>query len=260
MSTPAADQRAVKSADRTLHILEALGRAARPLAVVELHRITGYPRSSLHQLLHTLAANRWIDMSEDGTQVSIGAQALVVGTSYLDRDRAIPFAAPVLEEIRDETGFTTHYARLEGDSVLYLATREPSNSHRRASRIGRKLPAYCTALGKALLAQLTPDERAAVTGDGELAALTPQTVTDRAELDDQLAAARRRGYSTERGESTPDVVCVAAPVQYRIPATDAISCSMPAAVATEEEIARVGGIVSLHAARLASELQANGVR
>lgn len=260
-STPTTpDARAVKSADRTLHILETLGDAARPLTVVELHRLTGYPRSSLHQLLHTLAASRWIDMSEDGARVAIGAQALVVGTSYLDRDQAIPYASPVLESIRDEIGYTTHYARLEGDSVLYLATREPSNSHRRTSRIGRKLPAYCTALGKALLSQLTAEERAGVIGEGELPALTPSTVTLPETLDEQLSEVRRRGFSTEYEESTPGVVCVAAPVQYRIPATDAISCSMPAPVASDGEVARVGAIISAHASRLAAELQAHGVR
>lgn len=251
---------AVKSAERTLAILETLARAARPVAVVELHRMTGYPRSSLHQLLHTLAAGRWVDLSEDGTQVAIGAQALIVGTSYLDRDPAIPFATPALEAIRDETGYTTHYARLDGGSVLYLATREPTNSHRRVSRIGRKLPAYCTALGKALLSQLTAEERTAVIGSDPLPALTENTITSPDELDAQLQEVRRRGYSVERGESTVGLVCVGVPVQYRIPATDAISCSMPADLATDEEVDRIGTILVSHARELAVRLQSQGVR
>lgn len=256
----AADIRAVKSAERTLVVLEILGREARPVPVVELHKLTGYPRSSLHQLLHTLAAGHWIEMSDDGAVVAIGAQALIVGTSYLERDRAIPFAAPVLEEIRNETGYTAHYARLEGDSVLYLSTRETTDSHRRISRIGRKLPAHSTSLGKALLSQLTESERDAVLGDGELVALTSSTITDREALDAQLKETRDRGYSIERAENTEGVVCVGVPVPYRIPATDAISCALPVERASAEEIARVAEILRRGANGLARTLQSQGVR
>ena len=258
--TSTSEPRGVKSAERTLKVLEALGREARPLAVVELHRITGYPRSSLHELLHTLAAGRWIDMSDDGTHVAIGTQALVVGTSYLDRDEAIPFATAILESLRDETGYTAHYARLNDDSVLYLATRETTNSHRRASRIGRRLPAHSTALGKALLGQLTKAERAVVLGNSELTAVTPFTITSAAELDRQLDQVRTNGYSTEFGESTVGVVCVGAAVRYRIPATDALSCSIPESEANEAEICRVAGIITAKATELASILQAQGIR
>ena len=254
------ETKGVKSAERTLRILELLGAAAKYVPVVELHRLTGYPRSSLHHLLHTLAAARWIEMSDDGTQVAISTQALVVGASYLERDRTIPFAAAALEQIRDDTGYTAHYARLDGSSVLYLATREPSNSHRRVSRIGRKLPAHATSHGKALLAQLTPLERDAVLGDTPLQALTTRTITDRQALDDQLLHIRSRGFSVEYGENTEGIVCVGVHVQYRIPATDAISCSIPEDLATEAELARVSKILLRGSRDLADALQAQGVR
>lgn len=257
---PPANRTAVKSAERTLHLLEVLAREARAVSVIELHRLTGYPRSSLHQLLHTLAAGRWVELSEDGSRVAIGAQALVIGTSYLDRDPAIPFAAPVLEEVRDAAGYTTHFARLEGDSVLYLLSREVKDSSRRTSRVGRKLPAHATSLGKALLSQLTAEERLGVLGAGELAALTEHTVVGRAELDDQLDAARQRGYSIERSENLEGVVCIGVAVPYRIPATDAVSCALPADRATEAEIERVADILTCKASELARTLQVHGVR
>ncbi|CAQ02435.1 IclR family transcriptional regulator [Clavibacter sepedonicus] len=252
--------RPVKSAERTLALLERLAASSEPVSVVDLHRASGYPRSSLHQLLHTMAASGWIQMLQDGTHVSIGSRALVVGTAYLDRDRALPHALAALERIRDETGYTAHYARREGDRVLYLATRETTESRRATSRVGRQLPAHVTSLGKALLAELSPEERREVLGSGPLAALTPQTVTDVAALDAQLDAARERGYAHEREENLAGVSCVAVSVGYRIPATDAISCSMPIDRASDSEVERVAGIIGAHAHRLAQALRSAGVR
>jgi IclR family acetate operon transcriptional repressor len=252
--------RPVKSAERTLALLERLAASAEPVSVVDLHRASGYPRSSLHQLLHTMAASGWIEMLQDGTHVSIGSRALVVGTAYLDRDRALPHALAALERIRDETGYTAHYARREGAQVLYLATRETTESRRATSRVARQLPAHATSLGKALLAELSAEERREALGSGPLAALTPNTVTDRAALDAQLDEAHARGYAHEREENLLGVSCVAVSVGYRIPATDAISCSMPIDRATRKEVERVAGVIGTHAHRLAQTLRTAGVR
>ncbi len=252
--------RPVKSAERTLALLERLAASSEPVSVVDLHRASGYPRSSLHQLLHTMAASGWIEMLQDGTHVSIVSRALVVGTAYLDRDKALPHALAALERIRHETGYTAHFARREGDRVLYLATRETTESRRATSRVGRQLPAHATSLGKALLAELSAEERREALGSGPLAALPPQPETDPAALDAQLDQAHERGYAHEREENLAGVSCVAVSVGYRIPATDAISCSMPVDRATPEEAERVARIIGAHAERLAQTLRSAGVR
>lgn len=263
-SAPEADDggalRPVKSAERALRLLEILGGEREPVAVAELHRRTGYPRSSLHQLLHTIAAQGWIEMSPDGGSASIGSRALIVGTSYLDRDRALPYAGATLERVRDETGYTAHYARLDGADVLYLATRETTHSRRATSRVGRHLPANATALGKAMLAELTPAERRDRLGGEPLRRLTARTLTTHADLDLDLETVRDRHYAVEREENTAGVSCVSATVGYRIPATDAMSCSLPLDVATEDEVDRVGRILRAHADELARTLRSAGIR
>lgn len=251
----------VKSAQRTIAIMETLGAAQGPMTVTELHRRTGYPRSSLHQLLHTLLAMRWIQQSDDGSAVSVGPHALLCGTSYLDHDPALPYAVRTLELVREQVGYTTHYARLDGANVIYLGTREATEPRRATSRVGRQLPAHSTALGKALLAELTPAEVTEVLEPlGELSALTPRTITDRADLAAELRDTRERGYSVEREQNTPGLGCVSVAVPYRIPATDAISCSVPIAGATDSELKRVAEIVQRHVHRLAAHLRAEGIR
>lgn len=256
---PERSARPVKSADRTLQILEALAAADGPIPVAELHRTVGFPRSSLHQLVHTMAASGWVEFTGEGS-VAIGSRALVVGTSYLDRDPALPHAVETLERLREASGYTTHYARREQAHVLYLATRETTDSHRATSRVGRRLPAHATALGKALLAELSAAELDTVLGAEPLPSLTDATVTDRTVLAKGLEQVRDSRVAFEREENTKGVCCVAATIGYRIPATDAISCSIPVGRATEAEVARVAGLVAAAADALGARLRAAGVR
>jgi IclR family acetate operon transcriptional repressor len=183
----------VKSAERAVLIMEVLAESGDRLTLGQLQERTGYPRSSLHALLRTLTALKWIESAEGDTAFGVGPHALLCGTAYLDRDPALPFAVRQLELLRSEVGFTTHYARLDADHVIYLATREATDSRRLASRVGRQLPAYATALGKALLAELTPAEVDRLLPAGSLPALTEHTVTRRAALHAELEETRRRG-------------------------------------------------------------------
>lgn len=250
----------VKSAERTVRILQALAQPPYTFTVAQLQERTGYPRSSLHALLRTLVDLHWIEPPTAGGGYGVGAQALLSGTAYLDRDPALPRATAAIEAVRDETGCTTHVARLDRGNVVYLATREATDAHREHSRVGRYLPAHATALGKALLAERTAEELDALLPAGPFPALTPDTVRDRAGLDVELAAARTRGWALERGQNVPGTVCVGVSVDYRIPATDALSCSMPAALVTDAEVERVASALVRHATRLARDLRSAGIR
>ncbi|HEX9334372.1 MAG TPA: IclR family transcriptional regulator, partial [Pseudonocardiaceae bacterium] len=224
----------VKSARRTIDLLETFAENPAWTSLADLHVRTGFPRSSLHGLLRTLRDAGWIETDTGGTRFRLGVRALICGTAYLDRDPAMPHATEALERVREKTGFTAHYARLSGAQVVYLETRESRHSMHLVSRVGRTLPAYATSLGKALLAELTESELTGLLPQS-LAPLTENTITSRDKLRDELAVVRERGYSFEHEEGTTGVACVAAVVPYRIPATDALSCSMPADQATESE-------------------------
>jgi DNA-binding IclR family transcriptional regulator len=249
----------VKSAERTVRILETLAASQHKLTLSELQERVGYPRSSLHALVRTLRDLKWVETDESGSAIGIGPHALLSGTAYLDKDPALPYAYETMEDLRAEIGYTMHYARRDESHVLYLASRESRDSVRVVSRVGRRLPAHLTALGQALLAQLTNDEVDALL-DGDLIAYTPHTITDRTVLHKELEEVRGRGWAFEREQGTVGVACVAATVDYRIPASDAISCSMPAELATSEELDRVAEAVVAHTRRLAQMLRRVGIR
>ncbi|WP_019932810.1 IclR family transcriptional regulator [Nocardia sp. BMG111209] len=249
----------VKSARRTIALLEVFAAHRSWLSLAEMHEATGFPRSSLHGLLRTLHDAGWIEADEAGTRFRLGVRALICGTAYLDRDPALPYVIEMLERLREETGFTVHYARLAGADVVYLETRESHRSGHLISRVGRTLPAHATALGKALLAELADAELAELLPP-RFEALTGATVTDRDTLYGELGVVRERGYATERGEGTAEVACAAAAVPYRIPATDAVSCSMPADRVSESEQHRIGAVLHTAAADLARQLRRAGIR
>lgn len=254
------DYRPVKSAERTVRLLEVLAAAPTRLSLTELQERMGYPRSSLYALVRTLRELGWIEADSTGTKFSIGPDALRSGSAYLEHDPAIPFAARTLEDLSNEVTHTVHYGRRDGAWVFYLATRESTETVRCAYRVGRKRPLYLTALGQALLAELTTDELESIIPP-KLEAVTSHTIVDRADLLAELGTVRERGWAFEYEQGSPGVACVAAAVDYRIPATDAISCSMPTAIADNPaELDRISHRVLTHARRLGEHLRRAGIR
>src|SRR4051794_32085730 len=114
----------VKSAERTVKILETLAASPTRLTLSELQERMGYPRSSLHALVRTLRELKWVEADESGSAFGVGPHALLSGTAYLDRDPALRFAYETLEDLRTEIGYTIHHARRDEAHVLYLASRE----------------------------------------------------------------------------------------------------------------------------------------
>ncbi|HKT01781.1 MAG TPA: IclR family transcriptional regulator [Rugosimonospora sp.] len=218
----------VKSALRTVQLLEYFAGHRGPHSLAGLQASLGYPKSSLYMLLRTLTECGWVETDSTGTLYRLGLRALLAGTSYIDGDHTVTAARETLDWLAEQTTETVHLARLDGTDVVYLATRESQHYLRPISRVGRRLPAHTTSLGKALLAERTPDEVRAML-PAELAALTPHTIVTHPALASDLAATRRRGYAVDREENTLGLRCFGAALRYRRPARDAISCSAPVA-------------------------------
>ena len=219
--------RKVKSAVRTVELLEYLAaRPENPARLREISDALDMPRSSAHALLRTLVAQGWVRSDATGTLYGIGVRALLVGTSYLDGDPYLPLITPFLDDLRQQLGETFHLGRLDGTDIVYLATRESKQYNRISNRVGRRLPAYATALGKSLLA-----ERFGVERDehipSALKPLTAATIVDRGALDEVLDDVRVRGYATDDEENTTGLRCFAVALQYCSPPQDAISASVP---------------------------------
>lgn len=227
MTDPDIAVRKVKSAVRTVELLEYLAaRHDEPARLREISDALEMPRSSAHALLRTLVAQGWVRSDHTGTLYGIGIRALLVGTSYLDSDPYLPLITPFLEDLRADLDETFHLGRLDGTDIVYLATRESKQYTRIANRVGRRLPAYATALGKALLAERFGTQRDEHV-PAALKTLTPHTIVDRGALDHALDDVRVRGYACDDEENSVGLRCFAVPLRYCRPAQDAISASVP---------------------------------
>lgn len=219
----------VKSASRTLEVLEALAASERRQGLPELSDRLSIPKSSLHGILKTMVHRGWVETDESGLRFGLGVHAVFVGTAYIDRDDVVTRAQPILDWLSDQTGETVHLGRLDGPDVVYLAKRDSTYPLRLYSAIGRRLPLHATALGKALLSQRSP-EMVRELLPVELTKLTPNTITRWSELESDLDQTRQRGYSIDDEENSVGIHCFAIALPNarhgRLP-IDAISVSVP---------------------------------
>ncbi len=246
--------RDVKSAARTVELLELLAtRQNRPARLRELSEALDAPRSSIYALIRTLSERGWVRTDETGTLYSIGIRALLAGTTYLDTDPYLRIVQPHINDLSVKLDETIHFGRLDRGDIVYLATKESSQYLRPFSRVGRRLPAFSTAMGKSLLAERL--------GQGldahlprEFTPLTPNTIVDYDALVRDLELTRERGYAIDDEENYAGVTCFGFALRYASPATDAISCSVPLGNLHEGRRAEI--IEAMERTRLAIERMA----
>lgn len=220
----------VKSAARTMGVLEFLAsKSGDPVRLREIAAALGAPRSSTYALLRTLVNRGWVRTDISSNFYRLDIRALLVGTSYLDADAYVRAVRPVLAQVTGALDETVHMARLDGADVVYLATQESHQYLRAYSRVGRRLPAHATSLGKAILAERDQEDV-----PQELSALTERTITDRDVLLAELVEVRERGYAIDDEENSMGVRCFGFALHYTTPVSDAFSCSVPLARLTPQ--------------------------
>ena len=224
------DAQNVKSAQRTLEIPEVVARYPDGVGFVELSSHLPYPKSSLHGLLQTIIAMRWLTFDPRDRSYSIGVKPWEVGHSFLRSREIVVRARQFLREANRELKETVQLGILDDLDVVYIDKVEGTRQLRLISNVGSRLPTYVTGIGKALLAGLDDrvlQERFAGT---RLEEYTSRTITSGDELLRVLDDVRRNGYAVDDGEYTLGVFCVAVPIVDLGGAVVAgMSCSVPKA-------------------------------
>lgn len=219
--------RPVKSTARTLEVLEELAAAPAALTLGEIARALSIPKSSLHGILRTMEHYGWVESDGTAHRFRIGLRALQAGAAYADTDDVVALTADTLDWLVDVLDETVHLGRLDGTDIIYIAKRETRQPLRMYSSVGRRLPAYGTALGKSLLAW-QPEERLGDHVPPVLEPLTENTITSHERLRKELERTRERGYAIDDQESNEGVCCAGVALPTGNPPQDAISCSVPA--------------------------------
>jgi DNA-binding IclR family transcriptional regulator len=217
----------VKSAARALDLLDEIAVHG-PGTQLQLSTRLGIPKSSLHALLRTMVDRGWLQTDPTGSIFQLGIHSLVVSSAYLDGDPVLARAASVLDEVSAMTGETVHLGRLDGSDVIYTAKRESVHPLRMHSAVGRRLPAYATSLGRALIAEMPVEERGEHVPTS-ITAITPRTTTDKGAVLEIIDRAAEQGYATESEESCLGVRCFGVALPFTQHSVDAMSVAVPIA-------------------------------
>ncbi|MFQ5835881.1 MAG: IclR family transcriptional regulator [bacterium] len=219
----------LKALDKSLAILEILSRENSPLSIAELSERSAIYPSTIHRILDTLRYWGYVEQDSDTQRYQLGLKVLELGMTKLQGMELVKEAAPYLKQLREQSNETVHLAVLEEGEVLYLDKEESSQSIRMVSRVGRRVPAHCTGLGKVLLAYLQEKEREKILKEKGLPRFTNNTITDEEEVKKELHKVKEQGFAEDRGEHEKDVRCIAAPIKdHRGKVIAAISLSLPA--------------------------------
>ncbi|MGW6136754.1 IclR family transcriptional regulator [Streptomyces sp. NPDC055140] len=208
--------------EKAAKVLGAFDGAQPRLSLTEVIRRSGIPRSSAHRILDQLVRLGWLD--REGRDYRMGMGMLELGALAAHHNRLRRTALPRLHALHESTGHLVHLYVLDGADMVCLERIGGLHDTSVPSRVGGRMPAYCTAAGKAVLAFSDPATVEGVLAHG-LRPRTPRTLTHPTALRAALAAARDRGVAFDHEESHRDVVCVAAPLRGAGRAVAAISLS-----------------------------------
>ena len=218
--------RRVSAVSRAAAILDLVGRAPQPPSIASIGAMLGIPRNTTYQLVYTLADAQLLRVV-DG-RLHLGVRTFELGSRYAMNLDLVTEAREVAGPLRDVSGETVHVAVLDGRDAVYLVKEESRQAVRMSSRIGLRLPAHVSAVGKAMLAALPATELDALLDGVVLERMTSHSITDLDALRKDLHATRERGYAIDNQESSPDVACVAAAVRDGSGSVVAgVSISMP---------------------------------
>lgn len=239
MKRPKSDY-AIQTVANALTLLESF-HEDEDLGVTELSRRLGLHKNNVFRLLATLEERGYVEQVEDRYRLSV--RCLELGQAFVRGRRLLREAQPVLESLAWEASEAVHLGVLSEFDVLHLAGELPDQLLLAGLRVGRRLPAHCTALGKVLLGFASEATREAydreIASQGRLASRTPATIVDRDKLFEHLRGVASQGFALDAEECERGVACAAAPVidgTGRLVAALSVSC--PVARLDEHEMIR----------------------
>ncbi|WP_406074650.1 IclR family transcriptional regulator [Micromonospora sp. NBC_01638] len=243
----------VQSVKRALQIMNMIADTGAPCGLSELASATGLPIATIHRLLRTLIGAGMLRQEPD-RRYALGSALIHLGDQALSM--IAPLVRPHLATLVDILGETANAARLEGTQIVYLAQVPSRHQMRMFTEVGRRVEAYRTAVGKAMLAQLDDQVIAEVYANTKFVATTPTTITDLDDLMRELRTIREHGYAIDDGEQEVGVRCVAVAVAGP-PGTLALSVSGPTARINDSLVAKAVPLLQQSSSAIAAANRAS---
>ena len=245
----------VQVLDRALAALAILANSSSDCSLAELCPALKLHKSTVHRLMMVLEQHRLVVKSPETGRYRLGLRLYELGSRAIDGLDLRGRARPYLDRLQDEFGETVFFCILDEGQVFYVDKVESQRSVRTACTVGSRAPAYCTAVGKAMLAELPDAEVSKIVRRWGLKPVTANTITTASELKTELKAVRARGYAIDDEEKEEGLRCVGAAVRsHSGKLAAAMSVSGPAFRMTKERVPEIGRGLMEAASRLSAEL------
>lgn len=196
---------------RGLAVVQAFSDSRKPQTIANISQKTGIPRAAVRRCLHTLRELGYVDAELNN--FSLRPKVLTLGYSYLSSTPLTVSAQPYLNDISRTLNESSSLAVLDDGEVLYVARAANSRVMSVALNTGSRLPAYCTSLGRVMLAYLPSDDLERYLAKTKLRAMTENTVVNQKRLREILAGVRQDGYAINDEELELGLRSIAVPVR-----------------------------------------------
>ena len=205
-----------QSLERGLAILSAFGRGGSSLGIAQLGRELDLSRSTTHRYVATLAMLGYLEQDAATKKNRLGPRVIDLGLAAINSMEVREVSAPHLQQLSDETGYTVNMAVLDGLDIVYVDRCRNSRAGQREIdlnlHVGSRLPAYCTSMGKVLLAYLPREECDELLQRLELTRRGPNTIVVKADLVAELGRIRQAGMAVNNEELAYGLRSIAAPI------------------------------------------------
>ncbi|MDH2416303.1 IclR family transcriptional regulator [Nocardioides sp. CER19] len=202
--------------ERGLSILSTLAQGRRALGLVEIARGAELSKSTCHRYVTSLLGLGYLEQDPETRKYRLGPAAMTLGVAAVSSLEITRVAGQVLQALADETNHTASLTILDGADIIYVDRRRPTRAGFRIElnvQVGTRLPAYCTSMGKVLLAYRDPASVRAILDRIDLVRRGPKTITAREQLLAGLAEVRRTGLAVNDEELASGLRSLAVPVR-----------------------------------------------
>lgn len=234
----------IQVADRLFLVMEILAETG-PVTLAELCSHLDLNKSTVHRLLSSLMYMEYVKQDSETGKYALSFKLLNLSNKLLSHIDILDTVRPCLRKLSAEIGETVHFVQLDGLDAVYICKEESQqNSIRMVSKVGSRIPLYCSGVGKAMMADMDFARIQTIWNDSDIKKLTPHTIIDYAQFLEKIKEVSTKGYALDDEENELGVRCIAVSIpDYKGRPKYAFSISAPIARMSDERIEELAKIV-----------------
>ena len=197
---------------KAMDVLDQVAAFGRPVRFGAVLAASPFPKATLYRFLQTLTSQRLLEYDAEHQTYSLGVRLVRLAHAAWAQSSLAPIARPFLDSLSAKIGLTVHLAQLDNGQVLYVDKRNAAQPVEMYSQAGKVGPAYCTGVGKAMLAFLPELEQQRALTQQSYHRFTAGTLATPDALKAELVNIVARGHAYDREEHEPGIICIAVPI------------------------------------------------